>query len=225
MKISVIIPVLNEEVAIREKLPPLQALRNEGHEIIVVDGGSTDSSLQLAKEGSDFLISSARGRARQMNAGARIANGDLLLFLHIDTQLPDNCSELLSQCADKSRDAWGRFNVHLSGKHFMFRIIESMMNWRSRLTGIATGDQAIFVSRALFEQVEGFADIPLMEDIELCTRLRKINQPICLPATVMTSSRKWETRGIIKTMLLMWKLRFSYWLGKDPEQLVQQYYP
>ncbi|WP_455217765.1 TIGR04283 family arsenosugar biosynthesis glycosyltransferase [Kaarinaea lacus] len=224
MKASIVIPVLNEEAAIPEKLAQLQPLRNEGHEVIVVDGGSADSSIQLARQGADIVIQSAKGRATQMNAGAGIANGELLVFLHIDTDLPSGgIGEVVNNIA-KNGEYWGRFNVRLSGSHFLFRIIETMMNWRSRITGIATGDQVIFVSRGLFQRTGGFPDIPLMEDIELSSRLKKISKPVCLKDEVITSSRRWESSGICKTIIFMWWLRLSYWLGKDPSQLARQYY-
>ena len=224
MKVSIIIPVLNEEKAIREKLPRLQHLRDSGHELIIVDGGSSDSSKQLAENGSDALITTVKGRARQMNAGARVASGELLLFLHIDTDLPASGIETLTSNYDGIKQIWGRFNISLSGKHYMFRVIEAMMNWRSRITGIATGDQAIFVSKSLFERIGGFAEMPLMEDIDICTRLKRIMKPLCLSEKVTTSTRRWESSGIYRTIWLMWRLRLSYWLGKDPEQLVHHYY-
>ncbi len=232
MKISVIIPVLNEETAVREMLPEMQWIRESGHELIVVDGGSTDDSFPLAKNFSDAVIVSTQGRAVQMNAGAKIATGDVLLFLHIDTILPpDSLSKILTsvnwgntQNNSQVEKAWGRFDVRLSGSHFMFRIIEALMNWRSRITGIATGDQAIFVSKELFEHIGGYKEIPLMEDIEISRRLKKFCKPVCIQDRVIASSRRWEVSGIYRTVFLMWRLRFSYWLGVDPVRLVKQYY-
>jgi rSAM/selenodomain-associated transferase 2 len=241
MKVSVIIPVLNEEAAICEKLPELQWVRDSGHEIIVVDGGSTDGSVSQAKKYSDVVISSEKGRAAQMNAGAGMATGELLLFLHVDTQLPQNGIDEIQLSLDTHVDrnnadrniddgkgsamsAWGRFDVRLSGKHFSFRIVEFMMNWRSRLTGIATGDQAIFVTRPLFNEIGGYLELPLMEDIDISRRLKNYSRPICISDHVVASSRRWETLGIYRTVLLMWRLRLSYWLGVDPVRLAKQYY-
>lgn len=231
MNVSVIIPVLNEETAIREKLPSMQWVRESGHELIVVDGGSTDDSVSIAKKYSDKVIDSSQGRAMQMNAGAESANGDVLLFLHIDTALPsDGINTILtyldvtnSQNHRQPNEAWGRFDVRLSGHRFMFRIIESMMNGRSRLTGIATGDQAIFITKELFWKIGGYPEIPLMEDVEISCRLKKISSPVCIKDRVITSSRRWEASGIYRTIFLMWKLRLSYWLGADPIHLAKQY--
>jgi rSAM/selenodomain-associated transferase 2 len=219
MKISVIIPVLNEETAIRKMLPEIQWIRESGSELIVVDGGSADDSVSLAEKYSDAVIVSTKGRAAQMNAGAKIATGDILLFLHIDTVLsPDSLNHILTSinCVKgknniQGKRAWGRFDVRLSGSHFMFRIIEAMMNWRSRITGIATGDQAIFITKELFEH-------------EISRRLKKICKPVCIQERVIASSRRWEVSGIYRTVFLMWRLRLSYWLGVDPVRLVKEYY-
>jgi len=224
MKISIIIPVINEEKAIRAQLSRLQVFRDTGHEVIVVDGGSEDASRSLAEMGADQFVLSEKGRATQMNAGARVATGDLLLFLHADTELPEDSIGILNRSVSDNEIAWGRFNVRLSGRHVMFRVIETLMNWRSRLTGIATGDQAIFITKTLFDQAGGFIDIKLMEDIELCARLKKLAKPICLGERVTTSSRRWEKSGIFSTILFMWHLRLAYWLGVDPDRLVQKYY-
>lgn len=232
MKISVIIPVLNEEEAIEKMLPEIQWVRESGSELIVVDGGSADDSVSFAKKYSDAVVVSEKGRAAQMNAGAKIATGDILLFLHIDTVLsPDSLNNILTSidCVNgKNNDqeirAWGRFDVRLSGSHFMFRIIEAMMNWRSRITGIATGDQAIFITKELFEHIDGYLEIPLMEDVEISRRLKKISKPVCIQDWVIASSRRWEVAGIYRTVFLMWRLRLSYWLGVDPVRLVKEYY-
>lgn len=224
MSISVIIPVLNEECVLREKVAQFQALREAGHEIIVVDGDSEDSSMIFAREFADHVLSTDRGRAKQMNAGVQVANNDLLLFLHIDTEISMSALEALARLTGSNKNIWGRFDVRISGSHFMFRVIETMMNWRSRITGIATGDQAIFVSKALFDRVNGFTEIPLMEDIEISTRLKKISKPVCMSDMVTTSSRRWEKDGIYRTIWLMWRLRLAFWFGKDPAVLVQRYY-
>jgi rSAM/selenodomain-associated transferase 2 len=223
MRLSIIIPLLNEAEMLIERLRALQWLRHSGHELIAVDGGSQDKSPLLAEPWVDKVVISPAGRALQMNKGAEVANGDVLLFLHIDTILPEESIELIGDSLKNKKMAWGRFDVCLSGRHWMFRVIEKMMNWRSRITGIATGDQAIFVTRTLFEQQSGFLDIPLMEDIELSQRLKKIIAPCCLQQTVMTSSRRWEKAGVYKTIWLMWRLRFAYWLGASPKNLVRLY--
>lgn len=206
-----------------DNLKKLQAVRHKGHEIIVVDGGSTDESRKLADPYVDQLLTSNAGRAQQMNTGAAMAGGDILLFLHIDTLLPEDGLAAITQAVRPDEKVWGRFDVRLSGNQQSFRMIETMMNWRSRLSGIATGDQAIFVARTLFQRVHGFSDIPLMEDVELCRRLKKVRSPICLSQRVITSSRRWEMGGVFKTIILMWRLRLAYWLGADPARLARQY--
>ncbi len=223
MRLSIIIPILNEAKVLEANLKKLQWLRQLGHEIIIVDGGSHDASLILAEPLVDQIVSSSPGRAVQMNMGAKTAAGDVFLFLHVDTLFPHEGIEAIALGFADKGDGWGRFDVQLSGRHIFFRIIERMMNWRSRLTSIATGDQAIFISRYLFEQQGGFADIPLMEDIEISRRLKQVRKPICLRQKVVTSSRRWEVHGVCKTIWLMWRLRFAYWLGVDPVRLAQQY--
>ena len=223
MKLSIIIPVLNEANVLESNLKKLQWLRQLGHEVIVVDGGSQDHSAILAGPLADQVLSSSSGRALQMNEGAKSAVGDIFLFLHVDTLLPNDGADAVFASIAQQGAGWGRFDVRLSGQHILFRIIERMMNWRSRLTGVATGDQAIFVSKDLFEKTGGFPDIPLMEDVELSHRLKKISKPFCLPQKVVTSSRRWEQGGIFKTIRLMWRLRLAYWLGSDPARLARQY--
>ncbi|MBA3581930.1 MAG: TIGR04283 family arsenosugar biosynthesis glycosyltransferase [Gammaproteobacteria bacterium] len=222
MKLSIIIPTLNEAARIQHTLQSLQTLRGTYAEIILVDGGSNDNTLMLAQSLCDYTISSARGRAQQMNAGAAIATGDVLLFLHADTQLPTNALAILQQ--HEQSLSWGRFDIRLSGQHFLFRIIERMINSRSRLTGIATGDQAIFVTRELFFRSGAYPALPLMEDIALSRTLRQHNKPLCLRDTVISDSRYWETHGIIRTVCRMWYLRLAYFCGVSSEKLVRQYY-
>lgn len=229
--ISIIIPVLNEAAALAAHLPFLQTWRDAGHEVIVVDGGSSDQSLNVcqpdhARYGVDRLLSAPPGRASQMNAGARVARGDLLLFLHIDSILPAFIPPVLSKIgADQRLPRWGRFDVRLTGSKPVFRLIEFMMNLRSRLTGIATGDQAIFVQCALFLQMGGFPAMPLMEDVQICTQLKRLaGRPLCLREQVISDSRRWEQRGVWRTIALMWRLRLAFFLGGDPQQLHQQYY-
>ncbi|RJQ45855.1 MAG: glycosyltransferase [Gammaproteobacteria bacterium] len=220
--ISIILPTLNEADGIVDTLHPLQVWRMRGHEIIMADGGSDDATVTLAGPWVDKVIRSGRGRAVQMNAGARAARSDILLFLHADTQLPPDADALILDALQAR--AWGRFDVRLSGAHPLLRVVETLMNWRSRLTGIATGDQALFVRRGLFEKIGGFPQIPLMEDIALCRKLKKYGPPLCLKQRVLTSSRRWEQHGILRTVWLMWRLRLAYALGADPAQLVKSYY-
>ncbi|MEW5787305.1 MAG: TIGR04283 family arsenosugar biosynthesis glycosyltransferase [Pseudomonadota bacterium] len=223
MRLSVIVPTLNEAQGVATVLAPLQALRAAGHEIIVADGGSADATPVLAAPLADRVLAAPRGRARQMNAGASAARGDAFLFLHADTRLPANATETIAQALD--RNAWGRFDVRIEGPSPWLRVIAPMMNLRSRLTGIATGDQAIFVTRAAFEAVGGFPDQPLMEDIELTHRLKRFGPPACLRERVATSGRRWERHGVWPTILLMWRLRFDYWRGVTAQRLAERYYP
>ena len=222
-RISIIIPVLNEAMSIVAVLEALAPLRARGTEIIVVDGGSGDDTAGLTKSHADFVIASARGRARQMNAGGAIARGDILLFLHADTRLSDDADRLVRDGLAKSGRAWGRFDVAIDGTHPLFRIIATSMNLRSRLTGIATGDQAMFVTRAAFDSIGGFPEIALMEDITLARHLKRVSRPLCLTARVTTSGRRWQKRGVLSTIMLMWRLRLAYFFGTPPEQLARRY--
>ena len=222
-QLSVIVPVLNEEAVIVATLESLQGMRSKGVQIILVDGGSHDATVHLAQPLVDQLIDGIRGRASQMNAGAKIASGDVFLFLHADTLLPHNANEILLQKLATSKKAWGRFNVRIEGEPFMLRVIAHMMNWRSRLTGIATGDQAIFVRRDDFFAVGGFPDQPLMEDIELSRKLKRRSAPLCLTQKVITSGRRWSEAGVWRTIFLMWRLRLKYWLGVSADQIHKEY--
>ncbi len=224
MRISIIIPTLNESAVIVEALARLQVLRKAGHEVIVVDGGSDDDTPDLAQVLADKVITATRGRAAQMNAGAELAQGDILLFLHADTQLPAGSDDSIATAA-ASGAGWGWFDVRLSGSHFLLRIIERSMNRRARLTRIATGDQAIFVRRGLFMSLGGYPALPLMEDIALCKWLRKRAAAQCIRTPVITASRRWEQQGVLRTMLLMWRLRLAYNLGADTTSLAVRYGP
>ena len=204
------------------RLEKLQGLRLQGIELILVDGGSTDNTLELAQGLVDRVVGSSRGRAVQMNAGAAAAQGEYLVFLHLDTGLPAGFVEHLKSWR-QSREAWGFFRVKLSGKSPCFRIIEWAMNWRSRISRIGTGDQVIFIRSDFFKRLGGYANIPLMEDVELCKRLRKLSAPCIVKDCVTTSSRRWEEQGVIRTVLLMWQLRLGYFLGVAPERLVKRY--
>jgi rSAM/selenodomain-associated transferase 2 len=221
--VSVIMPVLNETGEIAAALTTLAEWRAAGCEVIVCDGGSRDDTLALARAGADRVVVTGAGRARQMNAGAAEATGEVLLFLHADCRLPAEGLRAIRQAITRGA-TWGRFDVTLSGRHPLFRLIESLMNWRSRLTGIATGDQALFVRRDVFVVIGGFAEIELMEDIELSKRLRRRAWPACQSVRVYSSSRRWEAGGILRTVWLMWRLRFAYWLGADPRRLAKWYY-
>lgn len=221
--ISIIVPMLNERAALPELLSHLAPLRRRGCEVWLVDGGSDDGSPELATAGGYPVLHSGRGRARQMNAGARAVNGDILLFLHADTRLPDDADRLLVLALASSDRIWGRFDVRIAGRSRWLILVATLMIWRSRLTGIATGDQAIFVRRDAFAAVGGFPDQPLMEDIELSRRLKRLSRPLCIKARATTSGRRWEARGVWRTILLMWSLRFAYWRGASVESLAARY--
>ena len=222
-RISIIIPTLNEAAGIADTLRPLQPLRDGGHEVIVVDGGSSDGTVEAARPLADRVIASEPGRARQQNAGAAAATGDVLLFLHADTLLPAQAERRVIGGLMRSGRGWGRFDVRLSGRHPLLRVVERMIGLRSRATGIATGDQAIFVRRGWFRRAGGFPQIPLMEDVALSKVLRRMGPPLCLRQAVLTSSRRWETRGVLRTIVLMWRLRAGYALGADPAHLAERY--
>jgi rSAM/selenodomain-associated transferase 2 len=220
--LSVIIPVLNEAAGIVAQLEELQTLRRRGAEIVLDDGGSTDNTCELARPLVDRFIVSPRGRAAQMNAGARSSSGDTLLFLHADTRLPASADDCIRAALDGGA-VWGRFDVRIDSAHPLLRLVARMMNWRSRLTGVATGDQAIFVRRSTFEQIGGYPELPLMEDIALSKRLKRIAAPACLRDCVLTSGRRWETHGVMRTIVLMWRLRAAYFFGAVPEDLAARY--
>ena len=219
MSLAIIIPMLNEAAGIGATLA---ALRELDAEIVAVDGGSSDKTVERATPHADLLLSAPRGRARQMNAGSAAAKGEILLFLHADTRLPPAADQVIKQSI-ASGALWGRFDVEISGKSAWFPVIATMMNWRSRLTGIATGDQAIFVKRSAFEQIGGFPDLPLMEDIVLSQRLKQLGRPACLDQKVVTAGRRWEKHGILRTILTMWWLRLRFYFGADPQQLAIEY--
>lgn len=221
--LTIVMPVLNEAAGIVQALRALAPLRARGAELMVADGGSSDDTVALARAGGARVIHAPRGRALQMNAGAQHAGGDVLLFLHADTELPANADILIAQALAAGSRVWGRFDVRIEGRHSFLRVIAALMNLRSRWTGIATGDQAMFMTRAAFEAVGGFAAQPLMEDIAMSARLLKHSRPACLRARVSTSGRRWESRGVWRTVLLMWRLRFAYWRGAAPEQLAELY--
>jgi rSAM/selenodomain-associated transferase 2 len=220
-RLSIIIPVIDEAERLDIVLASFARLRSAGHEIVVVDGGSGDDTRQRAGRLADRVLISERGRARQMNAGAAAASGDVLLFLHADCLLPGGVESAIARAMQTS--CWGRFDVRLWGREWCFRVIEKFMNMRSRLTGIATGDQAIFVARTVFEEIGGFPDIPLMEDIAISRLLKRIARPACLRQKVVSSTRRWRAHGIARTVVLMWRLRLAFALGADPGRLARRY--
>ncbi len=220
--LSIVMPVLNEAGGIEATLRALAPLRARGAEVIVADGGSHDATVALGWPLADQVLAAPAGRARQMNAGAAAAQADVLLFLHADTQLPDGADHLVRR-ALVAGSPWGRFDVRISGRPVMLCVVAALMNLRSRWTGIATGDQAIFVTRAAFEQVGRFPDQPLMEDVEISRRLCAIGRPACLRERVTTSGRRWEMRGVWRTIFLMWRLRWRYWRGAPAQTLAEAY--
>lgn len=222
--LSIVVPTLNEAAGIVTFLETLLPLRERGVELILADGGSSDRTVTLATPLVDRVISSPRGRAVQMNAGAAIAAGEILLFLHADCTLPASSDLLIRNGLQNSNRCWGRFDVRLSGEPLLLRVVEATMNWRSRLTGICTGDQGLFVERVLFESIGAFPEIPLMEDIALSRVLKRHSAPLCLSAKVTASSRRWEKQGIWRTILLMWRLRLAYFFGAEPGRLAEIYH-
>ena len=223
-RLSIVVPVYNEAETLAAALQALAPLREHGAEVIVVDGQSRDATLAVANAAPvDRVVNSLRGRAIQMNAGAAKAGGDHFLFLHADTRLPPDAPALIAAALDQQGHVWGRFDVCIEGRPRMLRVVAASMNRRSRMTGIATGDQAIFVTRAAFESVGGYVNQALMEDIELSRSLRRIGAPACLRETVVTSGRRWERDGVWHTILLMWRLRALYWFGVSPKRLARRW--
>jgi len=221
-RISIVIPTLNEAEQIGATLTRLQQARNAGVEVLVVDGGSSDPTVAVAQPLADRVLGAPRGRARQLNAGAKAAQGRLLVFLHADSLLPDGFAADLEAAASAAL-AWGRFDVDIGGPQPLLRVVAVLMNLRSRLTGIATGDHAIFATRALFERCGGFPEQPLMEDIAFCKAAKRLARPRCLKTRVQTSGRRWLSHGVLRTVLLMWRLRLAYFLGADPARLAARY--
>jgi rSAM/selenodomain-associated transferase 2 len=221
--LSIVVPALNEADGIVATLQALAPLRARGAEVIVVDGGSRDDTAALARPWADRMIDGPRGRARQMNAGAAAASSARLLFLHADTRLPEGADALIAKALATDPLAWGRFDVTIDGHAPMLRVVAALMNWRSRRTGIATGDQAMFMTRAAFDAAGGFPDQPLMEDVELSSRLKRRRAPVCLHERAITSGRRWEQRGVWRTIGLMWRLRLLYALGVSADRLAAWY--
>ncbi|MDT8309943.1 MAG: TIGR04283 family arsenosugar biosynthesis glycosyltransferase [Methylophaga sp.] len=220
--IAIIVPVLNEAENLPALIAQFSKLSQPQDEVVIVDGGSTDETLEILADMNLQILSAHKGRASQMNAGALHSDADILVFLHADTQLPENALALIRKVVAEGA-GWGRFNVIISGARPMLKVIALFMNWRSRLTGIATGDQVIFIQRELFNDLGGFPEQPLMEDIEISKRLKKISRPACLSEKVITSGRRWQKHGIWKTIILMWWLRFAYWRGVPATALTKYY--
>lgn len=223
--LSIIMPVLNEAQVLPDVLARLQPWRQAGVEIILADGGSEDASRNIAKGMVDRWLDSPAGRARQMNTGVACAKAPALLFLHADTELPADALPALRDLLAQAQDVpvWGRFDVDVKGRSPWLPMIAFMINLRSRFSGISTGDQALFVTKMLFQAVGGFPDQPLMEDVEISRRLRKVHPPHNLTLKVKTSGRRWDANGAWPTILLMWKLRWLYWRGASPQKLADMY--
>ena len=224
-QLSVIVICLNEGTAITRTLAPMDVWRARGVEVIVVDGTSEDDTVEQAYQHANRVLVVSAGRARQLNAGAAVAKGQNLLFLHADTIAPNDADQIICSSIRQADNpmTWGRFNVRIEGQSQWLAVIAFMMNWRSRITGIATGDQGLFMTRAAYDAVGGFADQPIMEDIETSQRLCQLSWPICLPQKVTTSGRRWETRGVWRTIMLMWSLRWRYWRGESAASLAKDY--
>jgi rSAM/selenodomain-associated transferase 2 len=228
-RLTIVIPVLDEAAIIAAALRALAPLRARGAEIIVVDGGSSDGTATLAYPFADRVIAGPRNRGAALNAGAALGDGEVFLFLHADTTLPDRAGHLIAAAlADRPSDrpgghVWGRFDLRIAGRHPLLALVARMINWRSRLTGIATGDQAIFVTRTAFWSVGGFPDLPLMEDIALSRKLKRLCRPSCIATPAVTSGRRWDYHGLWHTIALMWRLRLAYYLGVAPARLALAY--
>ncbi|WP_201560097.1 TIGR04283 family arsenosugar biosynthesis glycosyltransferase [Psychrobacter sp. NC44] len=237
--VSIIIPVLNEANNLPLLLDNINKLNPNPQQVIVVDGGSNDDSIGIIRSFINELMldndrkidwqmtESKAGRALQMNAGAALATGEVLLFLHADTQLPINAIESVSEAMKRAE--WGHFDVQIASRQPTLRLVSQMINWRSRLSGIATGDQAIFISQSLFEQIGNYPNQALMEDVELCKQLKGkqlkgIAKPACLKSKVITSARRWQQHGTWRTIILMWHLRFDYWRGVSADNIKARYY-
>ena len=223
ISLSIIVPVLDEEARIGAALAALAPFRARGAEVIVADGGSRDRSMEIARPLADRVLVAPRGRGSQMNAGATAASGDVLLFLHADVTLPPQADLLVLGGVRESFWQWGRFDVRIEGRSPLLAVVAGLMNWRSLITGIATGDQSMFVKREAFASVGGFPDIPLMEDVALSKRLKRVSRPLCLAARVVASGRRFDDYGAARLVLLMWRLRLEYWLGADPAVLARRY--
>jgi rSAM/selenodomain-associated transferase 2 len=220
-RLTIVVPVLNEASIIVAALEALAPLRARGAEVLVVDGGSRDGTPALAHKLADRVIAAPRGRGAPMNAGAALGSGETLLFLHADTTLPPDADRLIASAL--AERAWGRFDLRIAGQHPLLAVVARMINWRSRITGVATGDQAMFMRRSAFVSVGGFPELPLMEDIAMSRRLKRLCRPFCIATPVITSGRRWERDGVVRTILLMWRLRLGYYFGVEPALLARLY--
>lgn len=223
MRLSIVIPALDEAAEIGAALAALQPLRARGHEVIVADGGSRDATRALAAPLADRVLAAPRGRAIQMNHGAAVATGEALVFLHADTRLPPGAERAIASALAGGRYCWGRFDVRLAGRSRLLAAVAFGMNLRSRLTGIATGDQALFVTRAAFARLGGFPPIALMEDVVFSQRAKRLGAPACLRARVTASGRRWDRHGVLRTVVLMWRLRLGFFFGARPDELARRY--
>ncbi len=224
VRLSIIVPVLNEAAHLPRMLAQLLGHQQGACEVLLVDGGSQDDTVAMARSAGFKVLIAERGRAEQMNFGAQAAKGEILLFLHADTQLPDQADQIIIKAMQDDSRHWGRFNVRIAGRARMLKVIATLMNIRSAWTGIATGDQAIFVRRQVFQRMGGFPQQALMEDIEFSKRIKNRSRPICLYQKVTTSGRRWEAKGLWRTIFLMWGLRSAYFFGADPESLAKRYH-
>jgi rSAM/selenodomain-associated transferase 2 len=225
VRLTIVIPVLDEAAIIVAALRALAPLQARGSEVIVVDGGSSDGTAALADPFADRVIAGPRNRGAALNAGAALGSGDVFVFLHADTTLPDDADRLIAGALLRRAPdrCWGRFDLRIASRHPLLALVARMINWRSRLTGIATGDQAIFVTTKAFWSVGAFPDLPLMEDIALSRKLKRLGRPICIAARAVTSGRRWDYHGVLRTILLMWRLRLAYYLGAEPARLALAY--
>ena len=222
-KLSIIIPALNEEHVLLKQQQALSMFLQDGHEMILVDGGSEDNTVHLAKQLGFKTIVTKASRGYQLKAGSDISKYETLLFLHADTQVPHAAIQVIQNALSSSDKLWGRFNVSFNNNDLIYRVIAFFMNLRSCLTGIVTGDHAMFITKDAYRKCGGFSDMPIMEDIDICKRLRRISKPICLKNRVITSCRKWESNGIFLTILKMWSFRLMYFFGASPEKLAKLY--
>lgn len=223
MRFSIVVPVLNEAPIIEAALARLQVFRERGASVIVADGGSADGTARLAAPLADVIVTAPRGRGAQMNAGAGMRDADVYVFLHADTILPDNALGAIEMALARTGRRWGRFDVRIGSARLSLKLVGAMMNLRSRLTGIATGDQAMFVTRGALAESGGIPDIALMEDIAFSKALKALGPPACLSDKVVTSARRWETHGVVRTVIQMWRLRLRFFLGADPDALAREY--
>jgi rSAM/selenodomain-associated transferase 2 len=221
--LSIIVPVHNQARSIGAILHALKSFRDRGAEIIVVDGGSNDDTAMLARPLADQVIRSPRGLGLQMNEGAKVANGFIFLFLRPETKLPPDADTQVMYGRSRDTSVWGRFDLRLAGRHMMLPLAARYLNWRSRMSGIASGEQAIFVQREAFFRIGGFRHMPVMEDVDLCQRLKAISPPICVASRVTAPGERFDRDGMWKTLRAMWAMRMRYRMGAKPDDLAKRY--